>query len=70
MTRIPLRCPYCSSVLRVSTRIEGASYLERVPDEIECDSFECAASWRTDGTPLLAARWMEYPNVYRAPAPR
>ena len=39
-----------------------------VPDEIECERFECDASWTVDGTPTYAAKWVEWPGLYSKPA--
>lgn len=53
---IHLRCPHCGGELYVETESTGGYYSEDRVDRIECEPYECGATWDRSGVALLKPR--------------
>lgn len=64
--QLSLRCPYCGGTLTIDQETAGPPYLTyETPESITC--WTCDARWEPDGTFREPAKWLAFPDLYRAP---
>lgn len=53
---VHLRCPYCGGEIDIEVEPTPGYYGESIIDHIECQTYECGATWDRSGVALLKPR--------------